>query len=184
MIKHLAFILFSLFSVFNLPSAAAQEAVQLSGGSYQLGAGDVIRINVFGEKELSFDSIRLNDAGSFSYPFLGQVTAKGLSATALEQSLRTGLMNGYLKDPRVSVSVLEYRPFFITGEVKSSGGYVFQPGLTIRRAVALAGGLTPRASENRITIIRETNNNKTPEPATMDTLVAPGDSINIDQGFF
>lgn len=184
MIKHLAFILFSLFSAVNFTSVAAQEAGQVVGGSYQLGAGDVIRINVFGEKELSFDSIRLNDAGSFSYPFLGQVTAKGLSATALEQSLRTGLMNGYLKDPRVSVSVLEYRPFFITGEVKTSGGYVFQPGLTIRRAVALAGGLTPRASEKRITIIRETDSSKTPEPATMDTQVAPGDSINIDQGFF
>lgn len=166
------------------PAKAQEIQSTLSSTSYQLGAGDVIRINVFGEKELSFESIRLNDEGGFSYPFLGQLTAKGISALELEKRIRNGLLDGYLKDPRVTVSVLEYRPFFITGEVKNSGGYTFQPGLTVRRAIALAGGLTPRASEKRMTIVRESDARRVAEPANYDTIIYPGDSINIDQGFF
>jgi polysaccharide export outer membrane protein len=152
--------------------------------SYELASGDVIRISVFGEADLSFESIRLNDSGSFSYPFLGEVTARGLTAAQLENRIREGLLGDYLIDPRVTVSVLEYRQFFISGEVRNSGGYAFQPGLTVRRAIALAGGLTDRASQRRITIIRDNDPSKRPEQATLETLVRPGDSINIDQGFF
>ncbi len=155
-----------------------------SNSTYKLASGDVIRINVFGEKDLSIEEIRLNDAGIFSYPFLGDVRAKGKTAAEIEQQLTESLKGDYLVDPRVSVSVLKYREFFISGEVKEPGGYRFQPGLTLRRAVALAGGLTERASEGRISIIRDQNPSRTPEPATLDTLVMPGDTITIDQGFF
>lgn len=151
---------------------------------YQLSSGDVIRISVFGESDLSFDSVRLNESGAFSYPFLGEVIARGLTAQQLESRIREGLLGDYLIDPRVSISVLEYRQFFISGEVRSPGGYAYQPGLTVRRAIALAGGMTDRASQRRITIIREKNASKQPESATMETQVMPGDSINIDQGFF
>ncbi|MNC22312.1 SLBB domain protein [compost metagenome] len=105
-------------------------------------------------------------------------------ASEIERTLTERLKGSYLIDPRVSVSILKYREFFISGEVKTPGGYAFQPGLTLRRAVALAGGLTERASENRITIIRDQDPERRPEPATLDTLVMPGDTITIDQGFF
>lgn len=159
-------------------------ALAEGNSTYKLASGDVIRINVFGEPDLSFEEIRLNDAGIFSYPFLGEVRAKGKTALEIEQTLTSRLRGEYLVDPRVSVSVLEYREFFISGEVKQPGGYKFQPGLTLRRAVALAGGLTERASTGRITIIRDQDANRTPERATLDTIVMPGDTITIDQGFF
>ncbi|MBF7730518.1 polysaccharide biosynthesis/export family protein [Pseudomonas sp. N040] len=163
----------------------ASGFVQADGNSsYKLASGDVISIRVFGEPDLSVEELRLTDAGSFSYPFIGEVQAKGKTAVEIEQLIVNKLKGDYLVDPRVSVSVLKYREFFISGEVKTPGAYPFQPGLTLRRAVALAGGLTERASEGRITIIRDSNPERTPEPATLDTLVMPGDTITIDQGFF
>ena len=152
--------------------------------TYKLASGDVISISVFGEPDLSFEEVRLNDAGIFSYPFLGDVRAGGKMASEIERTLTERLKGSYLVDPRVSVSILKYREFFISGEVKTPGGYAFQPGLTLRRAVALAGGLTERASEKRITIIRDQDPERRPAPATLDTLVMPGDTITIDQGFF
>ncbi len=161
------------------------NVVQAEGNSqYKLASGDVIRINVFGERDLSFEELRLTDAGTFSYPFIGEVQAKGKNAAEIEQIIVNKLKGDYLVDPRVSVSVLKYREFFISGEVKTPGGYPFQPGLTLRRAIALAGGLTERASEGRITIIRDRDGNRTPEAGTLDTQVMPGDTITIAQGFF
>ena len=159
-------------------------AQQLHNSTYQLSAGDVIRVSVFGEPDLSFEQVRLNDAGIFSYPFLGEIRAKGKTVGEIEQVLTQRLKGDFLVDPRVSVSVLEYREFFISGEVKQPGGYKFQPGLTLRRAVALAGGLTERASESRITVIRDQDPSRTPERASLDAIVMPGDTITIDQGFF
>jgi len=152
--------------------------------TYKLASGDVISINVFGETDLSFEELRLTDAGTFSYPFIGEVQGKGKTAAEIEHLLIEKLKGDYLVDPRVSVSVLKYREFFISGEVKTPGGYAFQPGLTLRRAVALAGGLTERASEQRITIIRDQDPKRKPEHATLDTQVLPGDTITIEQGFF
>ncbi|TBW09305.1 polysaccharide export protein [Azotobacter chroococcum] len=160
-------------------------SVSAQGNStYRLASGDVIRINVFGEQDLSIEEIRLTDAGSFSYPFIGEVQARGKTATELEQLLTSKLKGDYLVDPRVSVSVLKYREFYISGEVKEPGGYPYQPGLTLRRAIALSGGLTELASTGRITIVRDQDPGRTPQPADLDTPVHPGDSINIDQGFF
>ncbi|WP_296251687.1 polysaccharide biosynthesis/export family protein [Pseudomonas sp. UBA4194] len=147
---------------------------------YQLSSGDVIKIYVLGEPTLTDDEVRLNDAGTFSYPFLGNVEAQGKTPSEIEKLLTTGLSNGYLKDPKVSVSVVEYRPFFIGGEVKAPGGYPYKPGLTMDRAIALAGGLTERASVKRIAISRDGQST----PAQLSTAVEPGDTITIDQGFF
>ena len=158
--------------------------VQAEGSStYKLASGDVIRINVFGEPDLSFEELRLTDAGTFSYPFIGELRAKGKTASEIEQMLVDNLKGEYLINPRVSVSVLTYREFFISGEVKEPGGYPYQPGLTLRRAIALAGGLTERASTKRINVIRDQQSDK-PISGTLDTVVAPGDTITIEQGFF
>ncbi|HKM37400.1 MAG TPA: polysaccharide biosynthesis/export family protein [Thiopseudomonas sp.] len=161
------------------------QSVAAEGNStYKLASGDVIRIHVFSEPDLSFEELRLTDAGTFSYPFIGEVRARGKTVAELEQILIEKLQGDFLMDPRISISVLEYREFFISGEVKSPGGYKFQPGLTLRRAIALAGGLTERASTNRITLIRDNSDNKKPARVSLDTPIMPGDSINIDQGFF
>jgi polysaccharide export outer membrane protein len=166
----------ALLALCSLPLFAAQQ--------YQLNSGDTISVSVFGEKDLTFSKIQLNDAGTFSYPFLGEINAKGLTAAAVEKLIADKLKPEYLKDPRVSVSVISYRPFYIGGEVKSPGGYPFQPGLTLDRAIAVAGGLTERASDKRIRIVRAADPNRKEVTATLNTVVEPGDTINIEQGFF
>lgn len=164
-----------LLLVFSAAASAAQ---------YQLGSGDVIRISVHGEPDLSFEEIRLTDAGTFTFPFIGEVDANGKTPSDVRSLLVEELKDGYLIDPRVSVSVVNYREFYIAGEVKLPGGYPYQPGLTLDRAIALAGGLTERASTKRMTIVRGSEGSRAEEKATMDTLVRPGDTINIDEGFF
>lgn len=169
---------------FLIPALAWSATTQNTNTDYTLSSGDVISITVFSEDDLSLESIKLDESGSFSYPFIGQVKAEGLTASQLQQKITKALTGDYLVKPRVSVTILEYRQFYISGEVKQPDGYPFQPGLTIRRAIALAGGLTERASERRMTIIRESDASKTPKYVDMEDLVMPGDSITIDQGFF
>jgi polysaccharide export outer membrane protein len=155
-----------------------------NNNEYKLSSGDTISITVFAEKDLSFKSIKLDESGRFSYPFIGEISAKGLTAAQLQQKLTRILSGDYLVNPKVSISILEYRQFYISGEVKDPDGYPYQPGLTVRRAIALAGGLTERASERKMTIIRESDPSKTPKYVNMEDTVMPGDTITIDQGFF
>lgn len=158
-------------------AALAQQGL----ASYRLGSGDVIAISVYGEEDLSIEE-RIHDDGIIAYPFLGELKVGGRRVVEVEQLITRGLSNGYLVDPRVRVSIREYRPFFIHGEVKDPGGYPYQPSLTVRKAVSLAGGLTERASESKITVIRE--GKSTAQPLTMDAAVGPGDIINVPQSFF
>lgn len=157
---------------------------QSPDSSYALGSGDLISIQVFGEEDLSIKEIRLTDAGSFSYPFLGEIRAKGRTSTQVEAIITQGLLGDYLIDPKVSVSILEYRPFYVNGEVKKPGGYPFKPGLTLRKAIALAGGFSDRASRSKFYIIRDNDPSRTPLRVTIDSGVYPGDIITVDESFF
>ena len=154
------------------------------GTQYKLAAGDVLRIIVFGEPELSMKKIRLSDAGTFSYPFLGEISAKGLTPNQVEKIIVDGLKQGYLIDPKVSLSQIEYRSFYINGEVQKPGSYPFVPGLTLEKAIALGGGLTERASIKRVTIVRGDGGPTLTDTVTRTTTIAPGDTISIAQGFF
>ena len=163
------------------PLAVAEVA---QGSNYRLASGDVIRISVFGEPDLSFTEIRLTDAGTFSYPFVGDVHAGGRTVGEIERHLTARLADGYLVSPRVTVSVVTYRELYISGEVQKPGGYPYQPGLTLNRAIALAGGLTERASLKRVTITRGDGGTRAGQRAALDTPILPGDTITIAQGFF
>lgn len=173
----------NIYKIFSLLVLLIFSA-SASAAQYELGSGDVVRISVHGEPDLSFDEIRLTDAGTFTFPFIGEVDANGKTPGEVRSLLTEKLKDGYLVDPRVSVSVVNYREFYIAGEVKSPGGYPYQPGLTLDRAIALAGGLTERASTKRMSIVRGSEGSRAAEKATMNTLVRPGDTINIDEGFF
>ena len=169
-----------LFVLCLLPTTYAAD----SGTQYKLAAGDVLRITVFGERDLSFEKIRLNDAGMFSYPFLGEIAAKGLTPNEVEKIIVNGLKQGYLVDPKVSLSLIAYRSFYINGEVQKPGSYPFEPGLTLEKAIALGGGLTERASIKRVTIVRGDGSPTLTDKITRSTAIAPGDTISIAQGFF
>jgi polysaccharide export outer membrane protein len=150
---------------------------------YRLGAGDKLGITVFNEKELSME-VRLSDAGSFLYPFLGEVVAKNKTISDVQALLTRQLKDGYLVDPKVYVNILEYRPFFVNGEVNKPGGFPFQPGLTIRKAISLAGGLTPRASVTKIYVIHENDPTGMPRLTLLSAVLLPGDIVTVDQSFF
>ncbi|ATC94414.1 polysaccharide biosynthesis/export family protein [Pseudoalteromonas tunicata] len=158
-----------------LPKALAQDA-------YILGPGDKIEIKVHGQDDLTVEAL-LGNSGKINYPFLGEVSIAGLSTKEVEAVIQKGLKGDYFINPNVYAQVVEYRPFYIHGEVKKPGGYPYQPGMTINQAVALAGGLTERASREKIYLFKESNKNQQ-LIAELGTQVSAGDTITIDQRFF
>ena len=152
--------------------------------SYRLASGDVVSIRVLGEEDLKREKIRLSDAGTISFPIIGEIRVLGKRVVELETLIADGLRGKYLLNPVVSVTIEEYRPFFVNGQVEKSGAYPFQPGLTIRKAVSLAGGFKERASKEKIFVIHEDDKTQTPVKVDQSALVRPGDIITVEESFF
>jgi polysaccharide export outer membrane protein len=165
-----------------LPLLAAAQALQLS--TYKLGAGDTISIRVLGEDDLKRERVRLSDAGTVSFPVLGEIKVKGMTVGALEDYVAKGLRGRYLVNPQVNVSIDEYRSYFVNGQVEKPGGYPYSPGLTVRKAVSLAGGFRERASREKISIIRDDDPSQTPRRVDLNTAVLPGDILTVEESFF
>ncbi len=152
---------------------------------YRLGSGDVISIYVLGEDDLKREKVRLTDAGTIQYPVLGEIRLKGLTTGELEQKITAGLLKAeYLKQPKVTVSIDEYRPFFINGEVYKAGGYPYVPGLTVLKAVSIAGGFKDRASKTNMFVVRDGAANQARKKVELDTPIYPGDILTIEESFF
>ncbi|WP_430462258.1 polysaccharide biosynthesis/export family protein [Thalassolituus sp. LLYu03] len=154
---------------------------------YELGAGDLVNISVYDEKDLSIE-VRIGLSGEISYPLLGDIRVAGLSPKELEGKLVEGLKGPYLIDPSVTVTVVEYRPFYITGEVEKPGSYPFHPGLTVDKAISIAGGFTERASKGRIYVQHDgaTSSDDSSERISVKLIdvVKPGDVLTVEQSFF
>lgn len=154
-----------------------------SDEGYVLSADDIISVTVFNEPDLSLKQIRVSSSGTISMPLIGQVFISGMNVSDVEEKIRQMYLGDYLKKPDVSVSVVEYRPFYVNGEVDNPGAFGFREGMTVQRAITLAGGFTERAARNKISIIRE-NSDGTPIPAELGTFVQPGDVVTIKESFF
>ncbi len=152
--------------------------------TYRMGTGDVISIRVFGEPDLSISNVRLSEVGTVFLPTLGETKVGGLTLTEVERAVADRLRGRILVNPRVSVSVEQYRPFFINGMVRSPGAYPYQPGLTVRKASSLAGGLHERASLRKIFVIRADDPSQKQERIGIDSVVFPGDIVTIEESFF
>jgi protein involved in polysaccharide export with SLBB domain len=150
--------------------------------NYILGAGDKIEIKVFGQPSLDVTSL-LGNSGDINYPFLGKVKLVGLTVAQVEQTISEGLQPDYLVNPNVYAQVVEYRPFYIHGEVKKPGGYPYQPAMTVNQAIALAGGLTERASVDKIFIFKEQTKQQQ-QKGSLNSQIAAGDTIKIEQRLF
>lgn len=156
---------------------------------YTLGAGDMIIISVYDEENLSLE-VRIGLSGRISYPLLGDVAVSGLTPKQLEKKLVDGLKGPYLIDPSVTVSIEEYRPFYVIGEVKKPGGYPFHPGLTVDKAISISGGFTERASKGKIFVVHDygnstqIRNNEEKIAVRLFDVIQPGDVITIEQSFF
>src|ERR1700692_4347014 len=163
--------------------AAAAALAEPTDSNYRLGPGDRVTIKVFGEEDLSMD-VRLNDTGRLNYPFVGELVVEGLTVAELEQRITRGLRDSYLRDPAVTVSIAEYRPFFLYGEVQKPGGIPYQPSLTVERAIALGGGFTERASRSKIEVVRASDPKHKAVRVELSDPVFPGDVITVKQSFF
>jgi len=152
--------------------------------SYKLGAGDVISIRVLGEDDLKREHIKLSDAGTISFPVLGEIQVKGLTVGALEDLVTRGLKGRYLLNPQVTVSIDEYRNFYVNGMVEKPGGYAFSPGLTVRKAISIAGGFRERAARDKINVIHDDDPKQTPHKVDLNTALLPGDILTVEESFF
>lgn len=157
--------------------AAAEQAPEST--SYRLDAGDLIEMKVYGEEDMTV-RVRLDESGKVNYPFLGQLQVGGHTPAQVEQMLIDGLKGPYLINPIVSVAIEEYRPFFVNGEVGRPGAIPYQPGVTLRKAIAMAGGFTERAQRSEADVIRRGGT----VTLKMDDVVQPGDIVTIGQSFF
>ena len=129
-------------------------------------------------------SLLIGQNGRIAYPFLGELKVTGKTAGQLQQALTDGLRPDYLIDPRISVSIVKYRPFFVNGEVKRPGGVDFQPGLTLRKAISLAGGFTERANKKQVLVISDSDPSRREQKVTLDYKVQPGDIFTVEDTFF
>jgi polysaccharide export outer membrane protein len=149
--------------------------------AYRLDRADKLRIITFGEEDLSGE-FEVDDTGAVSIPLVGEIQARGLTLREFEEAVRERLREGYLKDPRVSVQVLNYRPFYIIGEVEEAGEYPYFSGMNVINAVALAGGFTYRANTDKVFITR--GGEEIAFEVTPDTRLMPGDVIRVPERFF
>lgn len=184
--KALSILAVALFGLaLTMPAAMAQDAEPNNNpqdpASYTLGPGDRIKVTVFGHTDLSGE-FEVDGTGSIAMPLVDEIEAAGLTARQLEDRIADRLEPDYLRNPRVSVEVLTYRPFYILGEIKSPGSYPYVSGMTAWNAVALAGGFTYRARTNYVLLRRGPGQEAQRVP--LDALVQPGDVIEVAERFF
>lgn len=151
--------------------------------AYTLGSGDKVRVTVFGHEDLSGE-FEVDGSGNVSLPLIRNIKAEGLTVRQLEQTIAERLSPDYLLNPSVSVEVLNYRPFYIYGEVTKPGSYPFVSGMTVVNAVAMAGGFTYRARTGSVRIVRGNDPQRKQITADKDTPVLPGDVIEVPERYF
>lgn len=164
------------------PSFATREGQPPLQRVYRLSVGDKLKVAVFGEDNLS-GQFEVNGLGQISLPLIGEMPAKGMALTEFRDSIASRLSQGYLKNPKVTVEILNYRPIYVQGEVKNAGEFAFKNGLNLRDAIAIAGGYTYRANQSYLYIGRDGE----PDVAVQlpsATPVLPGDNIRIPERFF
>lgn len=158
-------------------TTAQDEASPSEYSDYVLAPGDVINVTVYNEPELSVNGVRIPGTGEISYPLLGRIDVENHSVETLEKHLTALLLNGYLKEPKVSVTIAKYRPFFVRGDVRQPGRHTFSEGMTLEQALTVAGGST-ELGENSNIVINRPNGEKI-EVSEVSVPIRPGDVITV-----
>jgi len=161
------------------PVAAAPAGMT----GYRLGAGDEIKVTVYGEPDLSGNFV-VDGEGEIAMSLIGQAPIGNLTLTEASQSIEARLKDGYLRDPKVTAELVKGRPYYILGEVNKPGEYPFVSGLTVMNAIASAGDFTYRADKGRIMVKSKDSPNEREVELTPTTVVRPGDTIRIRERFF
>ncbi|MDF2095806.1 polysaccharide biosynthesis/export family protein [Aquibaculum arenosum] len=173
---------FSVLFVLAVLTLSSGPAKAQDAEVYRLGPGDKVRVSVFNEPSLS-GVFEVDGSGHVALPLVGEMPARGITVRELEGQLTEVLASGYLVSPKVAIEVINYRPFYIIGEVREPGRYPYVDGMTVMNAVAMAGGYTYRARESRAEIKRQ-GKDEVDRDASPNATVMPGDVITIPERFF
>jgi len=151
--------------------------------SYHLDAGDKLRVVVFGQEGLT-NTYAIDAGGSITMPLIGAVPARGQTPAGLAAAITAKLRNGYIREPSVAVEVETYRPFFILGEVAAPGQYPYVPNMSVESAVAIAGGFSPRAKRDHVTLTHTDNSGPSRTVVPLGTPISPGDTVLVGERWF
>jgi polysaccharide export outer membrane protein len=160
-----------------MPAPVAHDA------AYRLDAGDKLRVVVYGQEGLT-NTYAIDAAGSITMPLIGSVPARGRTPATLASEISAKLRNGYIREPSVAVEIESYRPFFILGEVQAPGQYPYVPNMSVESAVAIAGGFSPRALRDRVTLTHTDNSGSMRTVVPLGTAVSPGDTVQVGDRWF
>jgi len=150
---------------------------------YTLDSGDVLRVTVFDQDNLS-NTYAVDKGGHLSIPLIGAVSARGKTTKQVEKNIASGLKQGFLRDPDVSVEIDTYRPIFILGEVGTAGQYTYVPGMTVQNAIAVAGGFSARAQQADVDITRNINGEIITGRVPLSDPLLPSDTIVVRERLF
>jgi polysaccharide biosynthesis/export protein len=164
-------------AVYATPMPVAYDA------AYRLDAGDRLRIVVYGQEGLT-NTYAIDAGGSITMPLIGAVRARGLTPAGLAAEISGKLRNGYIREPSVAVEIEAYRPFFILGEVAAPGQYPYVPNMSVESAVAIAGGFSPRARRDRVTLTHGDAGGSVRAVVPLGTPISPGDTVLVGERWF
>jgi polysaccharide export outer membrane protein len=151
--------------------------------AYRLDAGDKLRVVVYGQEGLT-NSYAIDAGGSITMPLIGSVPARGRTPAGLAADITGRLRNGYIREPSVAVEIEAYRPFFILGEVAAPGQYPYVPNMSVESAVAIAGGFSPRAKRDVVTLTHATEQGLVRAAVPLGTPLSPGDTVMVGERWF
>lgn len=167
----------------SAPVRTVATSTAAGNGPYKLDSGDRLRITVFGQQNLS-RTYPVDASGFVSMPLIGAIEARGVTTFELETRIAGALRQKYVKDPKVTVEVDVNRPFFILGEVRNGGQFPYVAGMTVQKAVAIAGGFTPRARKRKVQLTRTINGAQVSQMVPVSWILQPGDTITVKERFF
>ena len=167
-----------------MPVAYAAAPMPVAYDSaYRLDAGDRLRIVIYGQEGLT-NTYAIDAGGSITLPLIGAVSARGRAPAGLASEITAKLRNGYIREPSVAVEIEAYRPFFILGEVAAPGQYPYVPNMSVESAVAIAGGFSPRAKRDRITLTHTDAGGSVRTIVAPGTPLSPGDTVLVGERWF
>jgi polysaccharide export outer membrane protein len=162
---------------------AAAPAPVAYDSAYRLDAGDKLRVVVYGQEGLT-NTYAIDAGGSITMPLIGAVPARGRTPAGLASEISGKLRNGYIRDPSVAVEIESYRPFFILGEVAAPGQYPYVPNMSVESAVAIAGGFSPRARRDSVTLTHTDGSGPMRAVVPLGTPLSPGDTVMVGERWF
>src|SRR5881409_3061618 len=165
------------------PVAYVEPAPVRYDAAYHLDAGDRLRVVVYGQEGLT-NTYAIDAGGSITMPLIGSVPARGRTPAGLAAEISGRLRNGFIREPSVAVEIESYRPFFILGEVQAPGQYPYVPNMTAESAVAIAGGFSPRARKDRVTITHTDASGASRVIMPPGTPIGPGDTVLVGERWF